>query len=51
MAQREIISINPATMEELGRVPILNSHEVNLAVTKARSVLDVDLTIDWPDGL
>ncbi|MEO6182917.1 MAG: aldehyde dehydrogenase family protein [Verrucomicrobiota bacterium] len=37
MAKREIVSINPATMEELGRVPMLNAQDVNLAVTKARS--------------
>ena len=37
MAKPEIISINPATMEELGRVPMHDSQDVSLAVTKARS--------------
>ena len=37
MATREIISINPATMAEVGRAPILSAADVNLAVAKARS--------------
>ena len=38
MAERAIISINPATLEELGRVPKFSAAEVDSAVTKARSV-------------
>lgn len=37
MATREIISINPATMTEVGRAPMLSDLEVNVAVENARS--------------
>ena len=33
----EIISINPATLEELGRFPVASAAEVNAAVTRARA--------------
>jgi acyl-CoA reductase-like NAD-dependent aldehyde dehydrogenase len=33
---REIISVNPATLEELGRVPILTETEVQSALIRAR---------------
>src|SRR4026207_1863217 len=36
-AKREIISRNPATLVELGRVPILGEEEVQRAVGKARA--------------
>jgi succinate-semialdehyde dehydrogenase/glutarate-semialdehyde dehydrogenase len=36
-AGREIISINPATLAELGRVPILGDNEIKQAVAKART--------------
>jgi succinate-semialdehyde dehydrogenase/glutarate-semialdehyde dehydrogenase len=36
-ARREIVSINPATMAEIGRVPIFSSDDVNHAVNKARA--------------
>ncbi len=36
-AAREIVSINPATLEELGRVPILGATEVSQALADARS--------------
>src|SRR5258705_522135 len=34
---RELISINPATLQELGRVPILTEHEIQAALTRARA--------------
>ena len=37
MSSGEIISINPATMAEVGRAPILSALEVKVAVENARS--------------
>src|SRR5688572_29564709 len=34
--KREIVSVNPSTREELGRVPLLNASEVAAAVSRAR---------------
>src|SRR5829696_6185660 len=34
--KREIVSVNPATGEELGRVPLMNASEVSAAVSRAR---------------
>src|SRR5437867_8724656 len=34
---RELISINPATLEELGRVPIFTEYEIQTALTRARA--------------
>jgi len=34
---RQIISINPATLEELGRVPISTERDIQLALAKARA--------------
>jgi succinate-semialdehyde dehydrogenase/glutarate-semialdehyde dehydrogenase len=34
---REIVSINPATLEELGRFPVSSAAEVNAAVARARA--------------
>jgi succinate-semialdehyde dehydrogenase/glutarate-semialdehyde dehydrogenase len=34
--KREIVCVNPATGEELGRVPLMNASEVAAAVTRAR---------------
>src|SRR5438093_8954707 len=36
-AAREIVSINPATLEELGRAPIFTDDQVQQAVLKARA--------------
>src|SRR6478672_7933487 len=33
---REIVAINPANGEEIGRVPLLNASDVNAAVARAR---------------
>ena len=35
-SSREIVSVNPAMMEELGRVPIFSDTEINDALAKAR---------------
>ena len=34
--KREIVSVNPATREQLGRVPLLSASEVGAAVSRAR---------------
>src|SRR5438067_703883 len=34
---REIVSLNPSTLEELGRVPIFSAEQVQQALTKARA--------------
>ena len=34
--KREIVSVNPATREELGRVPLMSASEVSAAVSRAR---------------
>src|SRR4051812_27694898 len=34
---REIVSLNPATLEELGRVPIASSKDVKTALAKAKA--------------
>jgi acyl-CoA reductase-like NAD-dependent aldehyde dehydrogenase len=38
VAGHEIISINPATLVELGRVPILGDKEIKQSLAKARTV-------------
>ncbi|HVF22454.1 MAG TPA: aldehyde dehydrogenase family protein, partial [Pyrinomonadaceae bacterium] len=34
--KREIVSVNPSTREELGRVPLMSTSEVAAAVSRAR---------------
>ena len=34
---RELVSLNPATLEELGRVPIFAEYEIQTALTRARA--------------
>src|ERR1041385_4560438 len=34
---REIVSVDPSTGEDIGRAPLLDAHEVNGAVSRARA--------------
>jgi succinate-semialdehyde dehydrogenase/glutarate-semialdehyde dehydrogenase len=49
VAGQEIVSINPATLAELGRVPILAADEIERALAKARSVQPAWAALSFKD--
>src|SRR6266478_1851034 len=46
---RELVSINPATLEELGRVPIFSTVEIQAALARSRAALSAWATLSFKE--